>query len=198
MQASAGIPRFSKDGSRLVFRSRIASINPAAIPFDPVTLRAGTPTLLDTQNNVRLPSDVSPDGKQIAYFSIGDRQEDIFVGPPGGPIRRITDDAPRDRGAVFTPDGRSLIFYSNREGKWGAWTIGVDGGGLRKIIIPAGGAVYPFVSPKGDTIVFVGDDGRSAFTAPVSPSTGQPTPLRGDSVGGKFFTARVGRAMGRG
>ena len=190
VQASAGIPRFSKDGSRLVFRSRIASVNPAAIPFDPLTLRAGTPTLLDTQNNVRLPSDVSPDGKQIAYFSIGERQEDIFVGPPGGTIRRITDDAPRDRGAVFTPDGRSLIFYSNREGKWGAWTIGVDGGGLRKIVIPAGGAVYPFVSPKGDTIVFVGDDGRSAFTAPVSSASPvQPTPLRGGSVGGKYFTA---------
>jgi serine/threonine protein kinase len=190
VQASSGIPRFSKDGSRLVFRSRIASVNPAAIPFDPVSERAGTTALLDTQNNVRLPSDVSPDGKQIAYFSIGERQEDIFIGTPGGVIRRITDDEARDRGAVFTPDGRSLIFYSNREGKWGAWAVGLDGGGLRKITIPAGGAVYPFVSPKGDTIVFVGDDGRSAFTAPVSPaSTGQPTPLRGASVGGKYFTA---------
>ena len=190
VQASSGIPRFSKDGSRLVFRSRIASVNPAAIPFDPVTARAGTPALLDMQNNIRLPSDVSPDGKQIAYFSIGERQEDIFIGQPGGVISRITDDEARDRGAVFTPDGRSLIFYSNREGKWGAWAVGVDGGGLRKITIPAGGAVYPFVSPKGDTIVFVGDDGRSAFTAPVSPSRSeQPTPLRGASVGGKYFTA---------
>ena len=190
VQASVGLPRFSRDGSRLVFRSRVASVNPVAIPFDPVTLQAGTPMLLDTQNNVRVPSDVSPDGKQVVYYSIGERQEDIFIGAPGGSIRRITDDAPRDRGPVFTPDGKSVIFYANREGAWGVWTVGVDGGGLRKIIVPAVGAVYPFVSPKGDTIVFVGDNGRSAFTIPVSSTGGmQPTPLPGASVDGKYFTA---------
>ena len=190
VQASVGLPRFSRDGSRLVFRSRVASVNPVAIPFDPVTLRAGIPTLLDTQNNVRVPSDVSPDGKLVVYFSIGERQEDIFIGAPGGTIRRITDDVPRDRGAGFTPDGRSLVFYANREGGWGVWTVGVDGGGLRKIIVPAVGAVYPIVSPKGDTIVFVGDDGRTAFTIPVSVAPGvEPTPLRGSSIDGKYFTA---------
>ena len=66
---------------------------PVAIPFDPATLRAGAPILLDTRNNIRVPSDVSPDGKQIAYYSIGEQQEDIFVGPPDGPMRRVTDDA---------------------------------------------------------------------------------------------------------
>ena len=37
VQASAGLPSFSKDGARLVFRSRVASVNPVAIPFDPST-----------------------------------------------------------------------------------------------------------------------------------------------------------------
>ena len=190
VQASAGLPRFSRDGSRLVFRSRVASVNPVSIPFDPVTLQAGTPMLLETQNNVRLPSDVSPDGRQVAYFSIGERQEDIFIGPPRGTIRRITDDGPRDRGPVFTPDGRSVVFYANREGQWGLWAVGVDGGGLRKITAPSGGAVYPFVSPKGDTIVFAGDDGRSAFTIPMSSAGAvEPTPLPGAAVDGKYFTA---------
>ena len=190
VQASAGLPRFSRDGSRLVFRSRVASVNPVAIPFDSATLKAGTPAMIDTQNNVRVPSDVSPDGKQVVYFSIGERQEDIFIGSPGGPIRRLTDDAQRDRGPVFTPDGRTLVFYSNRGGEWGVWAVGVDGGGLRKISVPTGGAVYPFVSPKGDTIVFVGTDGRTSFTVPASAGPAvQPTSLPGASVGGKYFTA---------
>ena len=123
VQAAAGLPRFSKDGSRLVFRSRVSSVNPVAIPFDPSTARAGVPFLLDTQNNVRIPSDVSRDGKQIAFYSLGDQQEDIFVGSPDGRIRRVTDDAPRDRAPVFTPDGRSLLFYSTRDGNW----AGLDG-----------------------------------------------------------------------
>jgi Tol biopolymer transport system component/serine/threonine protein kinase len=198
VQAAAGLPRFSRDGSRLVFRSRVASVNPVTIPFDPATLRAGTPVLLETQNNIRVPSDVSPDGKQVVYYSIGERQEDIFIGSPGGTIRRITDDAPRDRGPVFTPDGRSLVFYSNREGQWGVWRIGVDGGALRNINLPAAGAVYPIVSPKGDAIVFTGDDGRSSFTIPVSATTGaQPTPLPGSSLDGKYFTATAWSSDGR-
>src|SRR5205085_2958158 len=48
VQAAAGRPRFSKDGSRLVFQSRVAWINPVGIPFDPATARAGVPFLLDT------------------------------------------------------------------------------------------------------------------------------------------------------
>jgi dipeptidyl aminopeptidase/acylaminoacyl peptidase len=188
VNAAAALPRFSKDATRLVFRSRIASVNPVAIPFDPSTLRAETPTLLDTQNNVRVPSDVSPDGKLIAYFSIGERQEDIFVGPPGGPIRRITDDIPRDRGPVFTPDGRSIVFYSSREGQWGLWSVGLDGGGLRKLAMPRGGAVYPVVSPKGDRIAYVGDDGRSSFTIPFAAGkTLEPIVLEGTVVDGRYF-----------
>jgi len=121
-----------------------------------VTARAGTPFLLDTANNIRVPSDVSPDGKQLAYFSIGERQEDLFVGPIGGAMRRVTDDVPRDRAPVFTPDGRSLVFYSTRNGAWALWTIGVDGGNPRKIVGGAAGTIYPLISPKGDTIVFTG------------------------------------------
>ena len=38
-------------------------------------------SLLDTQNNIRIPSGISPDGKQLAYYSIGEQQEDLFIGP---------------------------------------------------------------------------------------------------------------------
>ncbi len=132
---------------------------------------------------------MSPDGRLIAYFSIGERQEDIFVGPPGGPIRRITDDAPRDRGPVFSADGRSIVFYSSREGQWGLWMVGIDGGGLRKVIMPSGGAVYPVASPKGDRVAYIGDDGRSAFTIPFAPGkTVEPTALEGAVVDGRYFT----------
>ena len=189
VQASAVLPRLSKDGSRLAFKSRVGSVNPVAIPFDPVTLHAGTPVLLDTQNNVRVPSGVSPDGTQIAYFAIGEHQEDLFIGSKDGRMRRITDDAARDRAPVFTPDGRSLMFYSNRDGKWGPWIIGVDGGGLRKVLDPPSGAVYAYVSPKGDAIVFVSDSGRDAFMAAIDHSPATVTQLPGTTVDGKFFTA---------
>ena len=188
VQATAALPRFSKDGTRLAFRSRIGSVNPVAIPFDPVTLRAGEPRLLDTQNNIRVPSDVSADGRQIAYFSIGEHQEDLFVGPPEGPMRRVTDDAPRDRAPQFMRDGRSLIFYSTRDGNWAAWTVGLDGGGLRKLFGGPAGVVYIYPSPKGDRAAFVGNDGRDNYMTPLPPPPEtSPTKLPGTAVDGRYF-----------
>jgi eukaryotic-like serine/threonine-protein kinase len=187
VQASIGLPSFSKDGSRLAFRSRVAAVNPAAIPFDPVTLRAGTPFLLDSQNNIRVPSSVSPDGKLLALYAIGEHQEDLFIAPLDGAIRRLTDDAARDRGPVFTPDGRSLVFYSNRDGQWSPWIVGTDGGGLRKVAVAKDGAIYPVVSPKGDLLIFASGGGREMFSAPIGATTSTPTQLPGNQTGGKYF-----------
>ena len=157
VQASASQPRFSRDGSRLAFRSRVKSVNPVAIPLDPATVRAGVPLVLDGSNNIRVPSDVSPDGQMIAYFSIGERQEDIFVsGRDGKGMRRVTDDAARDRAPMFTRDGKSLVFYSTRDGNWSVWSISLDGGGLTKLASNPGGCVYALPSPIDDTVVFSG------------------------------------------
>jgi Tol biopolymer transport system component len=187
VQASASLPAFSRDGSRLAFRSRIASVNPVAIPFDPVSLRAGAPLVLDTRNNIRIPSSVSPDGKQIAFFSIGEPQEDLFIGAPDEAFRRVTDDPARDRAPIFTPDGRSLVFYSNRDGRWGPWIIGVDGGGLRKLARPENDGVYAIVSPKGDAITFMSGSAQEIFIAPLTDGISTPTRLPGTEVNGKYF-----------
>jgi Tol biopolymer transport system component len=123
----------------------------------------------------------------ISYFSIGDRQEDLFVGPRNGPnmgsMRRVTDDVARDRAPVFTPDGQSLVFYSNRDGGWSPWTVRLDGGGLRKLADAPQGAVYVLLSPRGDSMVFTAASARAAFHSPL-PATGPPTLLPGIQVGG--------------
>jgi Tol biopolymer transport system component len=187
VQASAGLPSFSKDGSRIAFQSRVGSTNPGAIPFDPVTLRAGAPVLLGTQNNSRIPTDVSPDGRYIAYYNVAERQEDVFVGLPDGSMRRVTDDAARDRIPVFTPDSRSLVFYSNREAIWQIWVIGIDGGGLRKITNLDGGALNPVLSPKGDAVVF--RSGSVTYRAPFASAGEPPAELQNTKVDGGHFRA---------
>jgi Tol biopolymer transport system component len=189
VQASAALPRLSKDGMRLAFRSRVGSINPVAIPFDPATSRAGTPVVLDGSNNIRIPSDVSPGGTQVAYFSIGERQEDIFFsGVDGKGIRRLTDDPGRDRAPVFTRDGQSLVFFSNRDGAWGIWGIRTDGSNLRKIAANESGSIYPITSPLDETVVFsAGNTGDGNFAVPFSANR-PPAVLPGtQSPAGYFF-----------
>ena len=49
--------------------------------------------------------------------------------------------------------------------------------------------VYPVMSPKGDRVAYIGDDGRSAFTVPYAPGkTVEPIVLEGAVVDGKYFT----------
>jgi Tol biopolymer transport system component len=186
VQASAGMPSFSKDGSRFAFRSRIGSVNPVEIPFDAAAMKAGEPRILDSRTNIRVPSDQSPDGSLLAYYSIGDRQEDLFVGSPSGPMRRVIDDVARDRAPMFTPDGKSLVFYSNRNGRWHVWTIGLDGSGLQQITTGSTGAVYAVLSPKGDSVVSTADTGRAAFIASLVPGA-TSTPIAGATLNGTYL-----------
>jgi Tol biopolymer transport system component len=155
VQAAAELPSLSKDGRRLAFRSRVGSINPILIPFDPVTRRAGTPTLIDSSTSTRIPSAVSPDGRLIAYTNLSEHQEDLFISArDGSGMRRITDDPARDRLPIWMPDGKSLLFYSNRGGEFEIWSIDVDGGSLRKVFGSKGDdLIYPIPSPTGDRMV---------------------------------------------
>jgi Tol biopolymer transport system component len=190
VQASAALPRLSRDGTRVAFRSRVASINPIAIPFDPATNRAGMPVVLDESNNIRVPSDVAPDGTRIAYSNIGEHQEDIFIGGiDGKTIRRVTDDAARDRGPAFTRDGQSLVFYSNRGGNWDIWSIRIDGSNLRKVGGLESGSTYPIVSPIDETVIFSSIRvGIGIASVPLSGSR-PPTILPGTESSVGFFFA---------
>jgi Tol biopolymer transport system component len=105
-------------------------------------------------------------------------------------MRRVTDDPERDRAPVFTPDGRSLVFYSNRGGSWAVWTIGLDGSNLRRIGKPASGALYPLVSQKSDRVIFTADRvTQGLFSIPFGSLAGeQPTPLAGTTTSGRYLS----------
>ena len=170
VSASIEQPSISKDGRRMAFRAHQVSVNPVAIPFDPATGRAGRPRPLRNATGILEPNSVSPDGQWLAYAG-GDHQEDISIGAiDGSGVRRITDDVARDRGPVWMPDGRSLVFYSTRAGRWEVWRIGRDGGGLHKIAsVPDDNLVYPLLSSAGDRVVFSGVGGRVYEMTLASP-----------------------------
>jgi eukaryotic-like serine/threonine-protein kinase len=189
VQAATEMAAFSKDGTRLVFRSAVNAVNPIAVPFDPVTLRAGTPVILNNSNSTRRPTSVSPDGKRLAFGNLDERQEDLFVSAIDGTgIRRLTDDAARDRVPVWSHDGKALFFYSNRGGHWEIWRVGADGGGLRKVVgVGPDGLLYPAVSPAGDQLVSSSaGSGFQIFISSLAPGIDPDKnfkPLAGSKVG---------------
>ena len=48
------------------------------------------------------------------------------MAPTGGAAVPVTNDAPTDWNPVWSPDGRSLFFSSDRGGSMNLWRVGVD------------------------------------------------------------------------
>lgn len=154
-QAAADLPSLSKDGTKLLFRSRLTTVNPVAAPFDPQAERLGAPTPLLERNGVLSPKAVSPDGEWLALGNFGEQREDIFiVRKDGSDLRRLTDDGARDRAPQWSPDGRELAFYSNDGLGSQIWTIRSDGSRRTQLTdVKGGGIMYPLWSPAGDRMV---------------------------------------------
>ena len=61
---------------------------------------------------------VSPDGKEVAYIVRGE----VFVSSVEGKLtKRITNTAAQERFVSFSPDGKSLIYASERDANWGIY-----------------------------------------------------------------------------
>jgi tricorn protease len=97
---------------------------------------------------------VSPDGEWVAFNRAG-VQEDIFLTRVDGTqFRRLTDDAFRDRGPAWSPDGKRLAFYSDRSGRYELWGIRPDGSGLEQLTERrADSANIPTWDPAGSRLV---------------------------------------------
>ena len=60
-----------------------------------------------------------------------------------------------DFGPSFSPDGKTILFASNRKGNWGIWSLGADGEGLKQITKGSGDDIAPVFSPDGKEIAFL-------------------------------------------
>ncbi|MDZ4673069.1 MAG: protein kinase [Gemmatimonadota bacterium] len=155
VDVSMDLPQLSRDGASIIFRSKLESVNPAAIAFDPVAERVGTVRLLQRRSGILAPSDISPDGAWLALYNSPDRQQDLFVmRPDGSELTRLTDDPARDWNPRFTPDGEALTFHSNQSGIYEGWLLRRDGSGRTRLTDFGGaGVVYPMFAPDGQRLM---------------------------------------------
>jgi tricorn protease len=114
--------------------------------------------------------DISPDGKQVAFSYLGDVW---IVETIGGIARPVTLHAAHDTAPVFSPDGRSIAFSSNRHGSYDVFVVSAQGGKPKRLTFDSAADFVCGWSPDGKQVLFSSSRGTTfppgwdLYTVPV-------------------------------
>jgi Tol biopolymer transport system component/imidazolonepropionase-like amidohydrolase len=98
------------------------SVNDAHGPADTVRFETDEGTWMNV--------DVSPDGQWVVFDLVGDLYR---VPIAGGRAVRLTSGRAFDQQPRISPDGRTIVFVSDRSGKDNLWLVDADGGNPRAL-----------------------------------------------------------------
>jgi serine/threonine-protein kinase len=122
--------------------------------------RSGRATLVDAEwtfnpGRDNRSWDISPDGSRLALKALTDLGSDIWVKTlPDGPIARFTFDPAEERMPRWSPDGRSLLFISPRNGNLDVWSRRTDGFGDAVLVADLEQSIADVVwSPDGQWLI---------------------------------------------
>jgi Tol biopolymer transport system component len=106
----------------------------------------------------------APDGKRLIFQTTRPPYEcdQIFVmNADGSGARQITSFGCASFAPTFTPDGKKILFASNKaecdSRKFELYLVNVDGTGLEQVTNFGGFTSFPEFSPDGKTLVFCSD-----------------------------------------
>jgi Tol biopolymer transport system component len=151
----AGHMSFSRDGERMLYVDGKNLSNVSKIEFDAAKeIVKGNPIPVTQGSKPFGVARPSPDGQWLTFAALV--QDDIYISKADGTgLRNLTSDSFRDRVPRWAPDGRTILFYSDRSGgKYQIWSINVDGSGLKQITDTATNVLYPLISPDGLRLIF--------------------------------------------
>ncbi|MCA8919247.1 MAG: PD40 domain-containing protein [Planctomycetes bacterium] len=98
----------------------------------------------------RFPS-FSPDGKTVVYTLYGD----LWSMPAnGGRSMRLTLNDAYDTKPLVTPDGKEIVFVSDRSGSYDLWVMPIDGGQPRRLTHHNAGDVPTGFTADGKHVLF--------------------------------------------
>ncbi len=105
-------------------------------------LTPGRTISFETDQGTWMSLDVSPDGSMLVFDLLGD----LYTLPmAGGTATRLTEGMAYDAQPRFSPDGRSVVFVSDRDGGNNVWTMALDGSDTTQVTT---GKNFQYISPE--------------------------------------------------
>ncbi len=127
---------------------------------------------------------VSPDGHHVVFtLASQTRGRDLHAyALETGAVQRVTHDEALELSARFSPDGRWLVYGSDRTGIFDVYARPWPHGAARRLTRVVGGASDPVVSPDGHRLVFsaLTADGWDLAEMPFTPEDALDSPAPAD------------------
>lgn len=126
----------------------------------------------------------SPDGRQLvaALAITGNTQIHVMDVGGGGAPRRLSQSASIDTEPVFSPDGRTIYFVSDRGGSAQIYSMGAQGDNPRRLTFNGGQNTSPAPSPDGRWLAFISRVGGADRLHVMELANGKVTALSNTSA----------------
>jgi Tol biopolymer transport system component len=145
------------DGRSLVHTGFGTVSNLVSLPISPSTGESLGEVRALTDGSGRTSRPVfSPDGRWIAFdrWSLGVSQDIWLIRPDGSDERQLTLHPANDSQASWTPDGRAVVFCSERNKQWSLYAARLDGGTEECLAVLDPTFDNIRLSPDGTTIAY--------------------------------------------
>jgi Tol biopolymer transport system component len=117
------------------------------------------------------------DGRIVYTTRLAGTQDLWIVGREGQNNRQLTAEAKSNFSPVVTPDGRSIVFLSDRDGRVDLWKMNIDGSDAVRLTDTVDTEAFPDISPDGKWIVYQVEDEHNRSTIWRLP-IGGGTPIK--------------------
>jgi TolB protein len=161
-------PRWSKDGSRLIYSSeRYRQWGIYLLNF---TRMAETKVFSSKGTNIA--GDFFPNADSIIFSSSMGGSPDLYMyGLSTSKLTKLSSSRGIDVSPSVSPDGSQICFVSDRDGTPQLFVMGSDGYAVRRLTFQGSYNTAPSWSPKGDKIVFSGRQGGKNHIFTINPDS---------------------------